>query len=118
MILYATLGRGPKLSREGQTNSTRLFMRELNRFGITSVVDAGGGFQNYPGDYEVVRELHERGELTVRLAYNLSDRGPKKNWPIFRTGRAWPRPTLSTPLQERAKVAELIEQAARKALTD
>src|SRR5712692_4234104 len=45
MILYATLAKGPKLSREDQMNSTRLFMRELNRFGITSVVDAGGGFQ-------------------------------------------------------------------------
>ena len=52
MILYATLAKGPKLSREDQLNSTRLFMRELNRFGITSVVDAGGGFQNYPDDYE------------------------------------------------------------------
>src|SRR5467141_5081521 len=61
MILYATLAKGPKLSREDQMNSTRLFMRELNRFGITSVVDAGGGFQNYPDDYEVVRELHDRG---------------------------------------------------------
>src|SRR5579863_7508894 len=40
-ILYATLAKGPKLSREDQMNSTRLFMRELNRFGITSVVDAG-----------------------------------------------------------------------------
>jgi predicted amidohydrolase YtcJ len=55
MILYATLAKGPKLSREDQMNSTRLFMRELNRFGITSVVDAGGGFQNYPNDYEVAR---------------------------------------------------------------
>src|SRR6202451_4215712 len=53
MILYATLAKGPKLSREDQMNSTRLFMGELNRFGITSVVDAGGGFQNYPDDYEV-----------------------------------------------------------------
>ena len=50
----------------------------LNRFGITSVVDAGGGFQNYPDDYEVVRELHDRGELTVRLAYNLFTQKPKE----------------------------------------
>ncbi len=46
-------------------------MRELNRLGITSAVDAGGGFQNYPEDYEVINELHQNGELTVRLAYNL-----------------------------------------------
>src|SRR5436309_7839844 len=30
-ILYSTLGKGPKLSREDQMNSTRQFMRELNR---------------------------------------------------------------------------------------
>jgi len=71
MILYSTLAKGPKLARDDQRNSTRLFMRELNRFGITSVIDAGGGFQNYPEDYEVVEELHKQGALTVRLAYNL-----------------------------------------------
>jgi predicted amidohydrolase YtcJ len=83
MILYATLVKGPKLSREDQMNSTRLFMRELNRFGITSVVDAGGGFQNYPDDYEVVRELGRRGELTVRLAYNLFTQKPKEELADF-----------------------------------
>ena len=82
-ILYATLARGPKLAREDQLNSTRLFMRELNRFGITSVVDAGGGYQNYPDDYEVVRELHQRGELTVRLAYNLFTQNPKQELSDF-----------------------------------
>lgn len=71
MILYATLAKGPKLPLEYQYNSTRHFMRELNRLGLTSVCDAGGGFQNYPEDYEVVSELHKRGELTLRIAYNL-----------------------------------------------
>ncbi|WP_437923451.1 amidohydrolase [Sorangium sp. So ce291] len=70
-ILYATLAKGPKLPPEYQVNSTRHFMRELNRLGVTSVCDAGGGFQNYPEDYEVIRQLHERGEMTLRIAYNL-----------------------------------------------
>ncbi len=78
MILYSTLAKGPKLSREDQMTSTRLFMRELNRFGITSVIDAGGGFQNYPDDYEVINELHKRGELTARFAYNLFTQKPKQ----------------------------------------
>src|SRR5580658_3838921 len=64
-ILYSTLAKGPKLSPADQTNSTRHFMRELNRFGVTSAIDAGGGFQNYPDDYAVIRELHKRGETTV-----------------------------------------------------
>jgi hypothetical protein len=67
-ILYSSIFKGPKLSREDQLNSSRLFFRELNRFGITSVVDAGGGFQNYPDDYEVVNELHQANQLTIRLA--------------------------------------------------
>ncbi len=90
MILYATLANGPRLSREDQTNSTRQFMRELNRFGITSVIDAGGGFQNYPDDYEVINELHERGELTVRFAYNLFTQKPQQELADF---QRWTRMT-------------------------
>ncbi|QRN94929.1 amidohydrolase family protein [Archangium violaceum] len=71
LILYATLAMAPKLPPEFQLNSTRHFMRELNRLGITSVIDAGGGFQNYPEDYEIIQKLHADGELTVRIAYNL-----------------------------------------------
>ena len=82
-ILYSTLAKGPKLSREDQINSSRLFFRELNRFGITSAVDAGGGFQNYPDDYEVVRELHEKNQLSVRLAYNLFTQKPKQELSDF-----------------------------------
>ena len=60
MILYATLAMGPKLPPEYQANSSRHFMRELNRLGITSVIDAGGGFQNYPEDYQVMLPVISR----------------------------------------------------------
>jgi predicted amidohydrolase YtcJ len=76
-ILYATLARGPKLPFEYQLNSTRHFMRELNRLGVTGAIDAGGGFQNYPDDYAVIEKLNEDGQLTVRLAYNLFTQKPK-----------------------------------------
>jgi predicted amidohydrolase YtcJ len=59
-------------------NSTRHFMRELNRLGLTSIIDAGGGYQNYPEDYAVIEELHQRGELTLRIAYNLFTQRPKQ----------------------------------------
>jgi predicted amidohydrolase YtcJ len=71
MILYATLAKGPTLSRDLQINSTRQFMRELNRLGLTSAIDAGGGFQNYPEDYAVVDQLARDDQLTIRIAYNL-----------------------------------------------
>jgi predicted amidohydrolase YtcJ len=77
MILYASLAMGPRLSHADQVNSTRHFMRELNRLGLTSAIDAGGGFQNYPDDYKVIEELAGRGELTLRIAYNLFTQHPK-----------------------------------------
>src|SRR5471030_2485967 len=85
-ILYQTLSKGPKLPLEYQVNSTRHFMRELNRLGLTSAIDAGGGFQNYPDDYQVIEQLANDKQLTVRIAYNLFTQKPKeelsdfKNW--------------------------------------
>jgi predicted amidohydrolase YtcJ len=76
-ILYATLAKGPKLPFEYQVNSTRHFMRELNRLGVTGAIDAGGGFQNYPEDYAVIQKLSDDGQLTIRLAYNLFTQKPK-----------------------------------------
>ena len=76
-ILYATLAKGPKLPFEYQLNSTRHFMRELNRLGVTGAIDAGGGFQNYPEDYAVVQKLADDGQLTIRIAYNLFTQKPK-----------------------------------------
>lgn len=75
-ILYATLARGPKLPIEYQLNSTRHFMRELNRLGVTGAIDAGGGSQNYPDDYVVIQKLADEGQLTIRLAYNLFTQKP------------------------------------------
>ena len=70
-LLYATLGRGPVLSNEQKLESTRHFFRELNRFGLTSAIDAAGGFQDFPDDYGTIMDLAARGQLTVRVAYHL-----------------------------------------------
>lgn len=83
-ILYSTLAKGPLLAREDQLNSTRHFMRELNRLGVTSAIDAGGGFQNYPDDYQVIGDLHQRNQMTVRIAYNLFTQRPKHEVDDFR----------------------------------
>jgi predicted amidohydrolase YtcJ len=77
-ILYATLAKGPKLPFDYQLNSTRHFMRELNRLGVTGAIDAGGGFQNYPEDYAVIEQLAKENQLTIRLAYNLFTQKPKQ----------------------------------------
>ncbi|MGY2340490.1 amidohydrolase [Pseudomonas sp. SDO5532_S415] len=84
MILYSTLAKGPKLPLEHQVNSTRQFMRELNRLGVTSAIDAGGGYQNYPDDYQVIQQLAQDQQLTVRIAYNLFTQKPKEELADFR----------------------------------
>jgi predicted amidohydrolase YtcJ len=84
LILYATLAKGPKLPVEYQLNSTRHFLRELNRLGITSVVDAGGGFHYYPDDYAVIERLHRERDLTVRIAYHLFTQKPKEELADYR----------------------------------
>ncbi len=83
MLLYSALAKGPRLPLEYQINSTRQFMRELNRLGITSAIDAGGGFQNYPEDYAVIQQLDAQKQLTVRVAYNLFTQRPKEELEDF-----------------------------------
>src|SRR6201997_2076139 len=83
-ILYSTLAKGPLLPFEDQLVSTRHFMREMNRLGVTSAIDAGGGNQNYPDDYGVITELHHRNQMTVRVAYNLFTQRPKHELEDFK----------------------------------
>ncbi|CAN5372654.1 amidohydrolase [soil metagenome] len=82
-VLYSTLGKGPKLPPEYQLNSTRHFMREMNSLGVTGVIDAGGGFQNYPDDYEIIEKLHADDQLTLRISYNLFTQKPKEELADF-----------------------------------
>jgi predicted amidohydrolase YtcJ len=71
LILYSTIAAAPALSSEDQRTSTIQFLGELNSLGVTSAIDAAGGFQNFPDDYEVVTGLARDGQLDVRIAYNL-----------------------------------------------
>lgn len=74
LILYSALAKAPTLSAEERGGSTRHFLRELNRFGLTTAIDAAGGFQRFPDDYATVAELAREGQLTLRIAYHLFPR--------------------------------------------
>jgi predicted amidohydrolase YtcJ len=50
---------------------------------VTGVIDAGGGFQNYPDDYAIIEKLHKDGQLTVRISYNLFTQKPKEELADF-----------------------------------
>ncbi|MDN0196634.1 amidohydrolase [Streptomyces sp. S.PNR 29] len=77
LILYSTLAKAPVLqSDEDKKTSTRHFLRELNRFGLTSAIDAAGGFQNFPDNYATVIELAKAGQLSLRIAYHLFPQTP------------------------------------------
>lgn len=76
--LVAVWLRIPRLSPDDQILSTRHFMREHNRLGITSVIDAGGGGQNYPENYAAIAKLAADGQLTLRIGYELFAQGPGK----------------------------------------
>jgi predicted amidohydrolase YtcJ len=76
LVLYSTLAKAPTLEDEDKKASTRHFLRELNRFGLTSAIDAAGGFQNFPDNYSVVTELAQEGLLSLRIAYHLFPQTP------------------------------------------
>ncbi|UAN47501.1 amidohydrolase [Serratia sp. JSRIV001] len=108
MILYATLAKGPKLPLEQQVNSTRQFMRELNRLGLTSAIDAGGGFQNYPEDYQVIAELHDKQQLTLRIAYNLFTQRPKQELEDFQLWTDMLKPGQGTDFYRHNGAGEML----------
>ncbi|MET0280436.1 MAG: amidohydrolase [Steroidobacteraceae bacterium] len=111
-ILYAALAKGPRLPAEYQKNSTRHFMREINRLGVTGVIDAGGGFQNYPDDYRVIEELHEAGQLTVRIAYNLFTQKPREELADFRSWAGKVRPGQGDDLYRHNGAGEMLVYSA------
>jgi predicted amidohydrolase YtcJ len=85
-ILYAMIAKPPQLSAEDQVNSTLHFYRELNRLGMTSAVDAGGGGHAFPQDYSGSQAVARVGEMAVRIGYYLfpqtagKEAGDFRNW--------------------------------------
>jgi predicted amidohydrolase YtcJ len=69
--IIALFDRLPKPTFAEQVQGTREFFTELNRLGITGVVDPGGN-NLFPADYQALFDVWRRGELTVRVAYSLN----------------------------------------------
>jgi predicted amidohydrolase YtcJ len=76
LSLLGVFAKIPKLSADDQVISTRHMMRELNRLGVTSLIDAGGGGQNYPEHYQAIAKLAADKALTVRIGYTLMAQRP------------------------------------------
>jgi predicted amidohydrolase YtcJ len=69
--IIALFDRLPKPTFAEQVQGTREFFRELNRLGITGVVDPGGN-NLFPADYQALFDVWRSDELTVRVAYSLN----------------------------------------------
>jgi predicted amidohydrolase YtcJ len=75
--VYATIARLPGLpGLADRINSTQNFLRELNRFGLTSTVDAGESATIYPDDYQALQTLASRPGLPVRISNFLFAQKP------------------------------------------
>lgn len=107
-LLYATLAKGPKLSPADQVISTRHFMQDLNRLGVTSVIDAGGGFQNYPHDYRIIETLAGQDQLTVRIAYNLFTQNAGRELEDFQSWTQMVKPGQGTGMYRHNGAGEML----------
>ncbi|MEM1023427.1 MAG: amidohydrolase [Myxococcota bacterium] len=85
-ILYQTIGSLPPLTAEQQAISTRHFYRDLNRLGLTSVIDAGGGGHHVPEDYAGTKALATAGEMPIRVSNYLFPQAKGKELAEF---QAW-----------------------------
>jgi predicted amidohydrolase YtcJ len=73
--IIALFDRLPKPTLEEQVEGTKLFFRELNRLGLTGVVDPGGN-NLAPEDYQAVLQVWREHQMTVRVAYSLCGQTP------------------------------------------
>jgi predicted amidohydrolase YtcJ len=71
LILYQMIAKPPQLSPEEQINSTLHYYRELNRLGMTSAIDAGGGGHAFPMDYVSSEAVASQGNMSIRISYYL-----------------------------------------------
>jgi predicted amidohydrolase YtcJ len=73
----------PKATARERLDGTRAFFLELNRLGVTGVVDPGG-FNLAAPDYESVQELHRQNAMTVRVAWSAFAQDKGKELQDFR----------------------------------
>ena len=68
--IAALFSRLPAPNFDEKVDGTRKFFSELNRLGLTGVIDPGG-FNMAPAHYRRCSSVWRDGQLTVRVAYSL-----------------------------------------------
>ena len=77
-LFYAMVAKLPALDFANAGNSTQQLFHELARFGLTSVIDAGGGGFDFPGDYAAPIKEVKAGRLPLRVSFYLFTQHPGK----------------------------------------
>ncbi len=72
--ITALFARLPKPDFDEQVEGTKKFFHELNRFGLTGVIDPGG-FGMPPANYQALFRVWQNGELSLRVAYSIFGQG-------------------------------------------
>src|SRR6185369_2746142 len=82
--IIALFDRLPQPSADQQVEGTKKFFRELNRLGITGLVDPGGNNLS-TGDYAALFNVWRGGEMTVRVAFALNGQTAGKEFEEYQT---------------------------------
>ena len=100
-LLYQSLAGLPALSPEEQVNSTMHLFYQLARFGLTSVIDVGGGGQHYPVHYKTAEQLAGQARFPLRVSYFLFAQTPGEEYSDFQKWVKAVTPNTNTdPLRE------------------
>lgn len=106
-LLYQSIASLPALSPEEQVNSTIHLFYQLARFGLTSIIDVGGGGQHYPANYKTAEHLAEQARFPLRVSYFLFAQTPGKEYADFQEWVTLVPPNTNTdPLREDGYVIE------------
>lgn len=82
-IFYDKIAGLPSTSPEVEANSTLNLFRDLAEWGLTSVIDAGGGGFRYPDDYSTAEKLAAAGDLPLRTSFYLFASRPEQELEDF-----------------------------------
>ncbi len=106
-LLYKSIAALPALSPDEQINSTIHLFYQLARFGLTSVIDVGGGGQHYPINYKTAEQLAKQAKFPLRVSYFLFAQNPGKEYSDFQKWVKMVPPNTNTdPLREDGYVIE------------
>ncbi|MBE1275564.1 amidohydrolase [Enterovibrio baiacu] len=77
-IFYGKIAALPNAAPDVEANSTMHMFFELARWGITGVIDAGGGGFRFPEHYSTAQKLAASGKLPIRASFFLFAQRPGK----------------------------------------